>query len=225
MSDRRLVTLGVLMLASCACVGLVAVRMHETGSRDYGFLVWNLFLAWLPLVFALAVYDGYRRGRGRAYLLGFGALWLLFLPNAPYILTDFVHLDEHSGAPIWYDAGTVAAFACTGLIVGLGSIFLMQAVITAERGAVAGWATSAAVLALSSVGIYLGRFVGVNSWDALVHPTSVLEPLVSHADDPFAHPRFVVVTVVFTGFLMLSYVFLYNLAQLGLALQPRRRDH
>jgi uncharacterized membrane protein len=221
-SDRRLVTLVALVLASCACVGLVVLRAHETGTNDYGFLVWNLFLAWLPFVFALAVYDGYRRGRGRLYLVAFGALWLLFLPNAPYIVTDFIHLDEHGGAPLWYDGLTVAGFAGTGLVIGLGSLFLVQTVVTAARGALVGWTLSATVLGLSSVGIYLGRFVGVNSWDALVHPASVLRPFFDRLDDPFSHPRFVAVTIILTAFLMLTYVLLYNLAHLGLALEPRR---
>jgi uncharacterized membrane protein len=222
-SDRRFVTLAVLVLASCTCVALVVVRMRETGTDEYGFLVWNLFLAWLPFVFALALYDGYRRGWGRAYLVPLGVLWLLFLPNAPYIVTDFVHLDEHGGAPLWYDAGTVAAFAGVGLLVGLGSLFLVQAVVTSALGAPAGWATSFAVLGLASVGVYLGRFVDVNSWDALVHPVTVLRPFLARLDDPLPDLRFVSVTIVLTGFLMMAYALVYNVARLGLELEPRRR--
>lgn len=86
-SGRRLATLALLVLASALCVALVAVRISRTGTLEYRFLVWNLFLAWLPFVFAL--YDGYRRGRGGAYLAGCGVLWLLFLPNAPYILNSW----------------------------------------------------------------------------------------------------------------------------------------
>jgi uncharacterized membrane protein len=223
MSDRRLATLVLLVVASCACVALVALRMERTGTDEYGFLLWNLFLAWLPFVFALAVYDGYRRGLGPAYVLGFGGLWILFLPNAPYIVTDFVHLDELGAAPLWYDGVTVAAFAATGLVVGLGSLFLVQAVVTAWRGPLAGWLVSAAALALSSVGVYLGRFVGVNSWDAVLHPTTVLGPVLERLGDPLSYPRFVGGTVVLTAFLVLAYALLYNVAHLGLSLEPRRR--
>lgn len=214
-SDRRLVTLALLGAASAACVALVWLRVEKTGTGEYRFLVWNLFLAWLPVVFALGLYDGYRRGAGRVPLLGLGALWLLFFPNAPYILTDVVHLDDPAAAPLWYDALTVLAFAGTGLLLGLGSLFLVQAVLTAARGRAAGWAASLVALALASVGIYLGRFVGVNSWDVLADPERVVEPFRGRLQDPLASGRFVVVTGVLTAGLVLAYVLLWNVAHLG----------
>ncbi len=221
-SDRRLATIGLLVLASAFCVALVEARPENSWSHSYHFLVWNLWLAWLPFLFALAVYDGYRRGRGSAFLLACGGLWLLFLPNAPYILTDIVHLSEPGAAHPWYDALMVASFAFTGLVLGLGSLFLVQTVVTAARGPVAGWITGLAALALSSVGVYLGRFLGLNSWDALVEPRRVLAPIASRLGESFVHPRFMAVTVIFTLFLVLAYLLLYAVAQPGLALEPRR---
>jgi uncharacterized membrane protein len=212
----------LLVLASVLCVGLVMARVERTGSYEYRFLVWNLFLAWLPFVLALVVYDGYRRGRGTIFLGCFGALWLLFLPNAPYILTDFVHLEEPGAAPIWFDALTVTAFAFTGLLLGLGSLFLVQTVITAARGRLVGWAAGLGALGLTSVGIYLGRFLGLNSWDAVVDPRSVLAPIAATLNESLVHPRFLAVTVAFTSFLVLAYLMLYAVAQPGLALDPRR---
>jgi uncharacterized membrane protein len=222
-STRRLLTLALLGLASALCLVLVAVRVERTGTPEYRFLVWNLFLAWLPFVFALVLYDGYRRGRRPAYLAVWGVLWLLFLPNAPYILTDVVHLREPGAAPLWYDAATVVAFAGTGLVLGLGSLFLVQTVVTAARGPVAGWATSVLALGLASVGVYLGRFVGVNSWDALVDPGRVLAPFAERLDDPLGAGRFLAVSVVLTAFLVIAYALVYTVAKPGLALDPRPR--
>lgn len=222
-STRRLLTLGLLGLASALCLVLVAVRVERTGTPEYRFLVWNLFLAWLPFVFALVLYDGYRRGRRLAYLAVWGVLWLLFLPNAPYILTDVVHLREPGAAPLWYDAATVVAFAGTGLVLGLGSLFLVQTVVTAARGPVTGWATSVLALGLASVGVYLGRFVGVNSWDALVDPGRVLAPFAERLDDPLGAGRFLAVSVVLTVFLAIAYALVYTVAKPGLALDPRPR--
>ena len=221
-SDRRLVTLVLLVLASILCVALVVVRVEYTATYEYRFLIWNLFLAWLPFAFALALYDGYRRGRRSVYLGSFGVLWLLFLPNAPYVLTDFVHLEDPGAAPLWYDALTVAAFAFTALVLGLGSLFLVHTVIAAARGAAAGWAAGFLALGLSSVGIYLGRFLGLNSWDAVVDPRSVLTPIGAKLDESLVHPRFLAVTIAFTSFLVLAYLLLYAVAQPGLALDPRR---
>ncbi len=221
-SARRRATLVLLGLSTALCLALVAVRIERTGTVEYRFLVWNLFLAWLPFVFALVLYDGFRRGRGRAFLVGWGALWLLFLPNAPYILTDVVHLREPGAAPLWYDAATVIAFAGTGLVLGLGSLFLVHAVVAAARGPVAGWAASVVALALTSVGVYLGRFVGVNSWDALVDPARVLAPFAERLDDPLGAGRFLAVTAVLTVFLTLAYAIVYTVAEHGLELDPRQ---
>ena len=222
LSGRRLATLALLVLASLFSVALVAARVDDAWEFETSALVWNLFLAWFPFVFALAVYDGYRRGRGSGYLTCFGLLWLLFLPNAPYIVTDFVHLGDTGATMLWFDALMVTAFALTGLVLGLGSLFLVQAVVTAARGPVAGWATGLGALGLSSVGIYLGRFLGLNSWDAVVDPGRVIGPLAEKVDESLVHPRFLAVTVVLTTFLLLAYLLLYTVAQTGLALQPRR---
>ncbi len=221
-SGRRLATLTVLVLASAICAGLVAADLDPTWEYTTSFLVWNLFLAWLPFLFALAFYDGYRRGRGLAYLASFGVLWLLFLPNAPYILTDFVHLREPGVSMFWVDALLISGFAVTGLLLGLGSLFLVQTVVSAARGPVAGWATGLGALALSSVGVYLGRFLELNSWDAIVDPRSVLAPIAAQLHEAPLHPRFLAVTVAFTSFLVLAYLLLYAVAQPGLALDPRR---
>jgi uncharacterized membrane protein len=222
-STRRLLSLALLGLASALCVALVAVRITRTETPEYRFLLWNLFLAWLPFLFALALYDGYRRGRGRLTLAVWGVAWLLFLPNAPYILTDVVHLRDPGAAPLWYDAATVVAFAGTGLALGLGSLFLVQAVVTASRGALAGWTVSLVALALTSVGVYLGRFVGVNSWDAIVDPGRVAEPFLARLDDPLGGARFLAVTAVLTTFLAIAYALVYAVAEPGLDLDPRRR--
>jgi uncharacterized membrane protein len=222
LSGRRTATLALLVLASLACVAMVGAGVDDAWEYKTSFLVWNLFLAWLPFVFALAVYDGYRRGRGAVYLTTFGALWLLFLPNAPYILTDFVHLRDPVVTVLWWDATLIGAFALTGLLLGLGSLFLVQAVVTAARGPVAGWITGLGALLLSSVGIYLGRFLGVNSWDAVVDPGRVITPLLDKIDQSLVHPRFFAVTVVLTTFLVAAYLLLYTVAQSGLALEPRR---
>src|SRR6266540_7434753 len=103
MSDRRLAILASLAGLSGLVVAMVAVRVAYSGNSYYEALVWNLLLAWLPLAFALYVYDGYRRGAARAQLLAGGLFWLLFFPNAPYIVTDFKWLRDSTGAPVWYD--------------------------------------------------------------------------------------------------------------------------
>ena len=219
-SRRRLMTVLGLVAASLFCVALVLVR--ESGGTKFGGLIWNLFLAWIPFLLAVAVYDGWRRRRSGGSLVALGALWLLFFPNAPYIVTDFVHLEHNADAPYWYDAVTVSAFAWTGLLLGFASLFLMQTVVRQWRGVVSGWIFAGVALALGSLGIYLGRFLRLNSWDALEHP-SVL-PRIAHAvaRDPFAYQEAIGVTVLFTLALGFAYLLLYNLAVVGRELDVER---
>jgi uncharacterized membrane protein len=222
-SRRRLVTLLGLVGASLFCVALVLVRYVESGSPKFSGLVWNLVLAWVPFVLAVVVYDRWRRGRrATASVFALGALWLLFFPNAPYIVTDFVHLEQTSDAPYWYDAVTVSAFAWTGVLLGFASLFLMQTVVRQWRGVVSGWIFAGVAIALGSLGIYLGRVLRLNSWDALEHP-SVL-PRIAHtvARDPFRYSEAIGVTVLFTVALGFAYFLLYSFAVVGRELDVER---
>jgi uncharacterized membrane protein len=215
-SRRRLAALGALVLATGFCLALVMVRSRYSGSDYYRFMVWNLFLAWLPFVFALALYDRDERRRSRVQLGLFAALWLLFLPNAPYLLTDLIHLHESPRVPLWYDAMMLSACAWTGLALGIGSLLLVHQVARRRIGEKLSWALLLPVLSLVSLGIYLGRFVRLNSWDALTRPGHVAHVIGVPLSDPFGHPRFFVVTTMFTLFLILAYLVVYTVAELRL---------
>src|SRR5581483_5121717 len=127
--NERLLVLAGLGLASLLCVGLAAAREVRFGDGSLRFLAWNLFLAWIPLLLALVVYDGYRRGSSLPVLGPALALWLLFLPNAPYLVTDFIHLAPQPPVPLWLDGVVLSAFAWTGLLLGFVSLYLVHAVV------------------------------------------------------------------------------------------------
>jgi uncharacterized membrane protein len=221
-SRRRLVTILGLFAGSLFCVALVAVRNHHTGDADFRSLIWNLFLAWIPFALAVFVYDRWRRRGAGLTLFVLGALWLLFFPNAPYIATDFVHLDRGSAAPYWYDAVTIAAFAWMGVLLGFASLYLMQTVVRQWRGELAGWIFAVVAIGLGSLGIYLGRFLRLNSWDAVEHPSVLPRILHAVARDPFAYQEAIAVTLLFTFALMFAYFLLYSFAALSLELDEER---
>jgi uncharacterized membrane protein len=221
-SRRRLVTILGLFLASRFCVALVVVRSVHTGDPHLRGLIWNLFLAWIPFALAVFVYDCWRRGGGGLTILVLGSLWLLFFPNAPYIATDFVHLERGGAAPFWYDAVTIAAFAWVGVLLGFASLYLMQTVVRQWRGALAGWAFAVVAIGLGSLGIYLGRFLRLNSWDALEHPSVIPKILHAVARDPFAYQEAIAVTLLFTFALTLAYFLLYSFAAVSLELDRER---
>ena len=221
-SRRRLATILALFAASFFCVALVVVRNVHTGNVDLRYLIWNLLLAWIPFALAVFVYDRWRRRRGGLLLVVLGVLWLLFFPNAPYIATDFVHLEHDPLIPYWYDAVTIAAFAWIGVLLGFASLYLMQTVVRQWRGAVAGWIFAFAAIGLGSLGIYLGRFLRLNSWDAVEHPSVLPRILHAVARDPFAYQEAIAVTVLFTAALSFAYFLLYNFAAGGLDLDAER---
>jgi uncharacterized membrane protein len=220
-SGRRIGTLAALAGASLCAVALEAMRIRHTGTLEHWWLVWNLGLAWIPFVLALVLYDWHRRGVPGLVLAPIGALWLLFFPNAPYILTDFVHLAPAVGVPLWLDAGLISMFAFTGLLLGYASLYLVQVVVREVAGAAAAWAAALGALGLASVGIYLGRFVRLNSWDVLTDPGFVLGLARVRLAEPLGNPELIAVTGFFTVFLTLMYLVIYGLAGLGLEAERR----
>jgi uncharacterized membrane protein len=213
MSRRRLTILGSLAGLSALVVAMVAVRVSYSGNSYYEALVWNLLLAWIPFALAVYVYDGRRRGERGPLLWAAGALWLLFFPNAPYIVTDFKWLRDWTGAPIWYDVVLVAAAAWCGLMLGFISLYLMQAVVRRSIGAVKAWLFVLGVLAVSSFGIYLGRFQRWNSWDVFTRPGVLAHNVWPHLARPYDHPKTVAVTALFTAFLAMTYLVFYSFAE------------
>jgi uncharacterized membrane protein len=225
--NERLVVLVGLGVASALCLGLELVREHRYAAFDFRFLIWNLILAWIPLLLALLVYDRYRRGRPLLVLAPALALWLLFLPNAPYIVTDFVHLSADTPAPLWLDGVELSAFAWTGMLIGFVSLYLVHAVARHRFGAAPSWFGVLSALALVSVGVYLGRVKRWNSWDLLTQPEARLAQLHAHLGDPTALARAVAVSIVLTALLAAAYLVFYVLMGVRLeasANRPFRRD-
>ena len=219
--NERLLVLAGLGLASALALLLELYRRHHYGDGSFRFLLWNLLLAWIPLVLALAIYDCYRRGARLALLAPAIVLWLLFLPNAPYIVTDFVHLSDAGPTPLWFDAVVISAFAWTGLLLGLASLYLLHAVVRDRFSARVGWLGALTVLALTSVGVYLGRFLQWNSWDLLVRPGKRLAEIAPGLDQAGVLAHASAVTLLLTALLAATYLVFYAL--LGVKLEPERR--
>lgn len=176
-----------LLLGSLLSLSLLGARVVVNDNRvTFVFLIWNLFLAVLPLLFALLLR---RLVDGRApvvAVVAVGALWLLFLPNAPYLVSDLVHLRPRPGAPHWIDVTMLASFAITGLWLGGAALAVVDGVVRARAGqhaAVVAACFDTVVAVLAGFGVHLGRFDRWNSWDALHHPGAVLRDAVENAAD------------------------------------------
>jgi uncharacterized membrane protein len=210
----KIAIFGLMTSASVVCILLVAARIAYSDSGRYIGLVWNLFLAWIPFVLAYLAYALSWKKPLLYFVLPITALlWLIFFPNAPYILTDLQHLaKESNSAPVWYDVIVLVWFSWTGLLLGLVSLYLMQDIIQRTFGRWPGWAFVFIVSGLSSFGVYLGRFVRFNSWDLLGDPKEIVVTILGLAIDPSR--RLVAFTILFTVFYLFVYLTLYSFAHL-----------
>jgi len=146
--------------------------------------------------------------------------WLIFFPNAPYILTDFQHLVKLRDVPVWYDVILLLWFAFTGLLLGMVSLFLMQEVIRREFGRWVGWGFVAVVSVLTSAGVYVGRFLRWNSWDIFRDPTGMAQYTLKSAQEPSLQS--IGFTGLFGAFFLFLYITLYTFGHLLLERQKNQ---
>lgn len=156
------------------CMALLLFRVVFTATPFYLFLVWNLFLAWVPLV--VSIWSEPRTTQRTAWILGFGT-WLLFLPNAPYILTDLLHFRNNQDMAGWFDLLLLCSFGVSGLLIGLESLFRMHRQLNTVVGKEKASAVVLASCLLCGAGIFLGRFLRYNSWNIITDPLSLLSDL------------------------------------------------
>lgn len=205
---------------SAIAVTLVMARMFLTDSLRHGYLIWNLFLAWVPLFFCLAALKVSRAplvSRWKFWTLA--TAWLLFLPNAPYIVTDLIHLRPRL---FWVDLVLIVLCAWIALVLGFLSLYLMQNLVSRRCGALGGWAFAALVSGLTGVGIYIGRFLRWNSWDVLVNPIGIMNDIFQWAMTSFADKRLAVYPALFALLSFAAHVTLSAL--LHLRVQPIDND-
>ncbi|TGK38878.1 DUF1361 domain-containing protein [Leptospira andrefontaineae] len=165
----------VFSLSCFVSVFLVAMRILVSRERSFSFLVWNLFLAIVPLVISYFIYTYYEYRNRRVGILFFILLvvWLIFFPNAPYIVTDFVHLKVRNSIPIWFDILMIFSFSWCGLFSGFISLRIIQLVLSDKINHWLGWVFVVCISPLTVLGICIGRFYRWNSWDLVGNPQSL----------------------------------------------------
>jgi len=167
---------------------LLMVRIKITSEFFLLFLVWNLFLAAVPLLLSFWLQKNAQLKKWQ--LLFWSVVWILFLPNAPYILTDFIHLQLSGGIAIIIDFIVISSFAISGLLFYIQSVTQMEVLF---YGHFSKKFTAFIILLLPFLcgfGIYLGRFLRWNSWDLLHHPQGIMidvvTPLLAPLDNKLA---------------------------------------
>jgi len=221
--ERQFAVLASLGFATAVCIGLLVLRAWHYGNPLRIGLVWNLFLAWLPAIGAFTAYNLNRWPTRFRWLpiAGLSLLWLLFLPNAPYLITDIIHLKQVPGVPLWYDLLTFVAFAWTGSFLGLVSLLLMQVLVRRSVGKTASWIFVLGVLTLNGFGIYFGRILRWNSWDVLLQPANFINTVMEGLLNPMAHLHMIAFAGLFTLFFSAVYFMLLSFTKLHWEHQER----
>lgn len=167
-----------LFIGCCFSIMLVLVRIVATGYNTYLSLVWNLFLAFVPYAISEWLSKNVAVIEDKHRLWPTLFVWLLFIPNSFYIVTDFFHLVEFDAAPKWFDLLLLFSFSWNGLLFGVLSIRKVQLIITITSRRSFSLAFVFIVMWLNAFGIYLGRYLRFNSWDIIVQPLSLFAEML-----------------------------------------------
>ena len=191
------------------CLVFMFLRNLVVGNSGYNFLIWNLFLGFVPFMVALLI-QLFEKHLSNLILVFGSFIWILFYPNAPYMITDLIHV-QASSTTVIYDTLMIFSFSLLSLFFGFYSIKLMQSVINKRlKGRKSSNKINNTIviftLVLSSFGIYLGRILRLNSWDLFTEPFKTIGVIFEHIFPVTKNPETYAITIVFTliqGFLLL----------------------
>ncbi len=191
----------MILLSVSFTVALLIVRMVYAGNLTYIFYPWNLFLAMIPMYFSRQLKQAVM-GYKTILLL---CAWLLFFPNAPYLVTDIFHFEERPPVPQWFDLLIVVSGAWNGLLLCMVSLRQVEQFLSAYVKKK--WLNTITVsfLFLCGYGIYLGRYLRYNSWDIFVKPITILNSSLHHIFQPVTYHSIWAFTISFSAFLSLVY--------------------
>ncbi len=207
--------LAALLLASGVSAGLYAYGAWRNHSLEFGYMIWNLFLAWLPFLFSLRLLYVLRHKLWSSWEgLATSVLWLVFLPNSFYMISDFIHIKEFVRHDVVFDIVMFTSFIYTGVLLGFSSLYMVHLQLRRRLDAQAAAAWITVTLLLCSVAIYLGRDLRWNSWDVLTNPGGLLFDVADRLIHPAAYPQMFVAITSFFVLLSSMYYLLWRAARL-----------
>lgn len=207
--------LATLTLGSLLSVLLLLVRIVTTGNLFFSFMFWNLFLAWLPLLFALGLRLNLTKKPWLHWQnIGLTLLWLGFLPNSFYMMSDLIHIQLSGEAWLMYDVGMLLSFVLNGMILGFMSIYIVHMRLLKRMSAAKAHIVIGLVFLASGFAIYLGRFLRWNTWDVIVNPTGILFDLSERVINPLNYTQTFVVTFVYAAVIAGVYAAIYEFTEM-----------
>lgn len=216
---QYVIALGISSLVSIGLFAFGSYRNHDT---SYSYLVWNLFLAWLPLLFSMRLIMVLRTKLWSSWeALGWSILWILFLPNSFYMISDFIHIQDIQHTDIVADALMFTSFIFTGVVLGFTSLYPIHLELKKRFAANIAAFWIAMTLLVSSVAIYLGRDLRWNSWDVITNPGGLLFDISERLLNPSSYPEMFVIILSFWALLLSMYVVLWRGARILQQIKPQ----
>ena len=175
----------VLMYLSLFSLALTVARIAFTQKNVFLFMVWNLFLAFVPWLLSSFLYFHKIKNNLLCALIIF--VWMLFFPNAPYVLTDLLHLRKDLSVPVWYDFIMLLSYAFTGLLYAFVSLNFIEIRLNEKYKPAVIKILVYLMIYVSSFGVYIGRFLRWNSWDVFANPVSLFSDVYERITSPGRH--------------------------------------
>lgn len=200
--------------SSITSLALFVVGIFSNDSTEFSYLIWNLALAWIPLALTLWLERTLRRKLWSSWqALALTLLWVAFLPNSFYMITDFIHLKEVARADILFDVITFTSFVANGVVLGFASLYMVHSELAQRVGRQISGALVSGTLLLTSFAIYIGRDLRWNTWDIVFNPASLLFDVSDRLLNPGTHPQVISTTFGFFVLLGSLYFIMWQLAR------------
>lgn len=196
----------MLTLSMGFSVALVMARIAYTGKLTFLSLIWNLFLAWLPYMISTWLQKRNVVYTNPLKFIVIGFVWLLFIPNSFYIMTDLFHLGEYNNVPNWFDLAMIISFAWDGLLLGVLSVRQMEKMMQQFLPGMRELFFIYPIMWLNALGIYIGRYPRFNSWDIITNPIGLSTYLLRMVCHPIQYKYAWGMVACFSVFMTLVYL-------------------
>jgi uncharacterized membrane protein len=200
--------LGVMLAVSTlTCVVLFLVAAIRNHSLYFDYLMWNLFLAWIPFGLMVWLRKTLRTKLWSSWpALALTTAFVGFLPNTFYMITDVIHLQEVRRVDMIFDVIMFSSFIINAFALGLLSTYLVHMELRKRFRVHTSWLLLMVLVMAVSFAIYIGRDLRWNTWDILINPASILFEISDRLMSPFAHPELFSTTFGFFALIISTYV-------------------
>lgn len=168
-------------------IGLVIAGSIVSGTFILGFLIWNLFLGFIPYAISKWMQRNVNWNNNKLLFCTCFIAWLLFIPNSFYIITDLFHLGSFNKMPLWFELMVILSFAWNGLLFGILSVRQIERLVESPLFKGSRLLFVYPVMFLNALGVYIGRYMRFNSWDVITNPFHLVKDISELAMHPIQY--------------------------------------